>query len=104
MEQIFKINPSNFTIVSELLRLISNLSFQFTEFADFKCSEQGLVLETFMDLYPDEQKELDEILENINNCIIDFLSDWVAASDGFEFHQNLTWSISDREISLSWKA
>lgn len=93
MEQIFKINPSNFTIVSELLRLISNLSFQFTEFADFKCSEQGLVLETFMDLYPDEQKELD-----------DFLSDWVAASDGFEFHQNLTWSISDREISLSWKA
>ena len=73
MEQIFKINPSNFTIVSELLRLISNLSFQFTEFADFKCSEQGLVLETFMDLYPDEQKELDEILENINNCIIEIL-------------------------------
>lgn len=93
MEQIFKINPNNFTIVSELLRLISNLSFQFTEFADFKCSEQGLTLETFMDLYPDEQKELD-----------DFLSDWVAASDGFEFHKNLTWSISDREISLSWKA
>lgn len=93
MEQIFKINPSNFTIVSELLRLISNLSFQFTEFADFKCSEQGLVLETFMDLYPDEQKELD-----------DFLSDWVAASDGFKFHQSLTWSISDREISLSWEA
>ena len=93
MEQIFKINPSNFTIVSELLRLISNLSFQFTEFADFKCSEQGLTLETFMDIYPDEQKELD-----------DFLSDWVAASDGFKFHQSLTWSISDREISLSWEA
>ncbi len=27
-----------------------------------------------------------------------------AYANSSEFHQNLTWSISDREISLSWKA